>query len=749
MSLIRKQAAAALFLCVAAMCGVACKSDPAAKEAKFLARGKSFLEAKDYPRAVLQFSNAARINPKRADTWHQLALAYLGSRQTKQAVEALRRALSIDPNHTAAQLRLSELMVTASDPSILEDAVKRLDKILATDSNQADALDLLAIAELKLNRPEDAVHHLEQALDRFPGRLRSSAALAAVQFSKRDYAAAEKTLRSATAADPKSADAAIALAQLYALENKTGDAEAELRRAISVDASSTAAWMALAALQTSQGKMDEAEQSYQKVASFPKSDFRHAHAAFLLRRGRNDDAIREFQKLAADEPSDRAARLRLLAAYVKVGRPSDALALIAETLKKNPKNSDALLIRSQMNLRQGKPEDAEADLQQVLHFNPGSADAHYGLSQVYAQTGRQRMRQKELSEVVRLRPDLLAARAELARAQVAAGHADVALQTIEAAPARQKTTVGFTIERNWVLLALNRLDDASAGVNAALSAVRAPNLVLQRGIIKQMRKDYAGAAQDAQAALRESPRDSGALLLLMNAYLARHENAKAIEAARAAVRDAADPAMMVFAGEWLERLGKADEARGAFAAAAARQPGFLPAEMASALIDLREGKANEAKTRLLAVIAKDPQNDSALLLLGNIEYAAKNYAAALSYFRPVADRRPESVVALNATAYLLAMGDPNQGLKYAEAALELAPDDAMVQDTAGWVYYRKGMYEKAVGYLEAAVAKQASPLREYHLGMAYLKSGDRARGSKLLNAALAKDPNLMKTEQGW
>jgi Tfp pilus assembly protein PilF len=81
--------------------------------------------------------------------------------------------------------------------------------------------------------------------------------------------------------------------------------------------------------------------------------------------------------------------------------------------------------------------------------------------------------------------------------------------------------------------------------------------------------------------------------------------------------------------------------------------------------------------------------------------------------------------------------------------MELAPDSAMVQDTLGWIYYRKGVYETAVQYLQSAVTKEPTPRRQFHLALSYIKHGDKVRGRDLMQSALAKDPNLPKSEQGW
>ncbi len=52
--------------------------------------------------------------------------------------------------------------------------------------------------------------------------------------------------------------------------------------------------------------------------------------------------------------------------------------------------------------------------------------------------------------------------------------------------------------------------------------------------------------------------------------------------------------------------------------------------------------------------------------------------------------------------------------------------------------YRKSMAAQAVPYLEASVKKDPSdPAAHYHLGMAYVGTGDLDKGKKSLQAALA------------
>jgi Tfp pilus assembly protein PilF len=91
---------------------------------------------------------------------------------------------------------------------------------------------------------------------------------------------------------------------------------------------------------------------------------------------------------------------------------------------------------------------------------------------------------------------------------------------------------------------------------------------------------------------------------------------------------------------------------------------------------------------------------------------------------------------------------PDEALKYAQKAKELAPGDGRVAHTLGWVLYQKGLYSAAVTQLESAVsARNLAPgddlgRLQYHLAMACFRSGNRERGKQALEAAAQIAPAL-------
>ncbi|HYK62654.1 MAG TPA: tetratricopeptide repeat protein [Bryobacteraceae bacterium] len=107
-----------------------------------------------------------------------------------------------------------------------------------------------------------------------------------------------------------------------------------------------------------------------------------------------------------------------------------------------------------------------------------------------------------------------------------------------------------------------------------------------------------------------------------------------------------------------------------------------------AALDAQEGKIDAARSELTGVLAAQPKNEAANLMLAELEFRHKNMPAAVVHFAAVVEQNPDNVVALNAAPYLTASQNVNTALSYTQHAAELAPGNPMIEDTLAWVYYR-------------------------------------------------------------
>ena len=131
-------------------------------------------------------------------------------------------------------------------------------------------------------------------------------------------------------------------------------------------------------------------------------------------------------------------------------------------------------------------------------------------------------------------------------------------------------------------------------------------------------------------------------------------------------------------------------------------------------------------------------------MLAAAEDMRGNRVPAMDAYKKVLELQPSNIAALNNLAYDLAeyANQPDEALKYAQKAAELAPDAPAVADTLGWAFYRKGLYTLALPHLQRAADKEPTARRKCHVAMAYLQMGDQERGQNNLAAALKLDPNI-------
>ncbi len=726
----------------------ACDLSPQAREARFLQKGKKELERQNYAVAILHFKNAAEARPFDAEPYYQLGLAHAAIGDFKSAIPELTKATFIDPKLVGAQLKLAQILSNSRLKESVEEAQKHAKAVLALEPNNPDALDVLAVTDLKLGNPESAQSYAEQAVSKSPEHLQSWAMLATVKMARKDLAGAEQALQQACAKLPKSPEARFYLGDFYLSHGRAPEAEQQYRQALAIDPKFGPALMNLGAMQARASQTDQAEQTFRQAAALPDRRYKPVHAEFLFQTGKRDQGLAELEKLYAADPSDIGLRAKLIDAYLALHRAGDAEKLLTAAVKKNGIDQDALLRRSRIYLDTGKYAEAEADLNQVLHFRQDSAEAHYLLSKVAKARANPSMMRQELETAVKIDPGFLTARVDLASALVAEHSARFALQILDEAPREQLDAGALVLQRNWVLLALGERAQARKGIDRVLAAGKVPEALLQDAVFKMGEKDYEGARKSAEEALARNPQDVRALFWIMQSYNAEKQGPAGIQKVREyAQTQPASAEVQLFLGQVLASSGDRAGARKAVEAAKAARPNSLEADLALAQLDMAEGKSDEARKRLSNVIAAQPANKAGHQLMAQLETISGNNAAAIEQYRELVALDAKDAMALNALAYILAEEKkPDEALAYAQKARELAPENPAIADTLGWIYYLQGRYEPALVQLGAATNKEVTAVREYHLALAYLKAGKPELGRQTLNVALKMNPNLPEAQ---
>lgn len=724
-----------------------CSRSPQQQYAEALRKGQESFAKKNFLEATVFFQKASNASPKEAEPYYQLGLAAIALGDSSAAAGFLQKAIALNPEHRQATLSLAELYAHSSHKPTMDEGRRLAQAVLSAASDDRKAVNILALLDLRAGDAKSAATRLEAVRKRDPNDVETLINLARVRMAEGNRSGAEEMLRNATASVPANATAFFALADFYNMMGDQPKAVDSYTRGLQLEPDHGPALAALAKLHAKAGRQQDAETLFARAAQSPNRRFRYVHAAYLLESGQKDKAIEEFARLFQAAPEDRVARTNLINAYLAAGRIGDAEELLAKAISKNAKDTDALLQRARIHLSRNRPDAAQSDLRLVLEYQGDSAEAHYLTAQVHRFHNLENLQQQELTEALRLNPQHLAARLELSRLLIGKDPQG-ALRILDAAPDEQRQETALRVQRTWPLLELNRIEEARSAI-ASMIDQENPEVMLQDAVLRMQQRDFAGAQAGAQKVLAKNPADLRAIELILRSYAGEKRAAEGLALIRRHASQHRNIAsVQLLLGRIEMQAGNAVQARAAFETAKQAEPQSTEADWSLVDLDLAERKLDDARRRLTPLL-NGPGKIAATAKLGLVEQAAGNYHAASEHYKKVLDSNPRALLPLNSLAYILAefLNKPTEALRYAQAAKEIAPDNAGVDDTLGWTYYRMGLYPGAVRHLELAVRREPTALRHAHLAMAYAKNGDRLRARQALDRAMKMDPNLPEASE--
>jgi tetratricopeptide (TPR) repeat protein len=187
--------------------------------------------------------------------------------------------------------------------------------------------------------------------------------------------------------------------------------------------------------------------------------------------------------------------------------------------------------------------------------------------------------------------------------------------------------------------------------------------------------------------------------------------------------------------------GHLGAAADAYKTAAARMPGYMPAQAGLARVDAARGRLPAAIRRLRRVVARLPLPEYAVLL-GETELAAGRAAAGHRDLALVgAEERLLRAAGVDTDVdlalYEASHGRPGRGLVLARRAWAVAPS-VRSADARGWALLRSGRPQAALAWSRRALRLGSTdPMFRLHAGLAARAAGHGAEARRDLAGALA------------
>jgi len=718
----------------------ACRSSARARS--HVEKGNSYVEKKQFSEARGEFQQAIEIDPGLADAHYRLGLLEMQQEHPTAATKSLTRAVELDPKNLGARLRLGNLLVSATQYGA---AREQAEAVLAVDSKNAGAHRLLGQVALQQMQYPAADGELKRAIELDPRDPESYAELGLAQLLDAEYGAAAKSFQTAVEVRPDDAQTYINLANFYKGQNAPDRAEQSLHQGMTRNPKAVELPVALAGLYVERGRLPDANRVLNQVeadgSDFP--DGRRAVADFYLSSGDAAGALPRFRALADRDANDQESAKKVAECYLQLSRWQEANDWIDhhEHDQHDRKDVDFRLLHARSDLGAFRLREAAGELRNLLADSPDAAAVYYYLAQVYVRQEEPAAAQEAFRDALRVQPGYLPAILGLGNISLQQGNAGVALNY-----ASQVIATSFWLADAHVLagsanLLRGDLDQAQRAFELAVGLnPRSPEAQERLGKVLSLRGSYADAENAYEASLALAPDYASALSGLSEVLVKQGKGKQA--SARIDRQIAAQPKasqLMVARAEFCIAQKDWGCAEHSYKQALAQNPYYVNGYLALAHIYAATNRPQEMIQQYEAARSKFPDYLPTYALLGQVYAYVGDLSRAQQAYQDALKVDPDFYLAQMNLARLFADhgGSLTDALQLAQKAKASQPDDPNVNDTLGWVYYKQGLYASAVPVLEAAVAKDPQVAAfQFHLGLVYLAAGQRARAHASLQNSL-------------
>lgn len=647
------------------------------------------------------------------------ARQYQAKNDPAAAIIQLKNALSAQPDLTEARFRLGQTLLQTGDAVGGETELRKaLDLGHAPD----EVMPLLARSLMAQGKHAAVTAELAKIQLQQPAAQAELSTWVAAAWRLQGHAqASAAALQTALAAQPNHAPALIEQARAQAAARDFDTALASLDGVLARDPGNDDALKFKGDLLLfGKGQPDEALQAYRAAlqARPAATEARAAVVRALLGQKQFDEADKELQQLVASAPGQpQTLYLQAQLAFTK-NQMEVAAGLAQKLLALAPNSSIALELSGTIEFRQGAMAKAEASLTRALQAAPHLNTARRVLLMTYLRTG-------QVEQAIAGLP-----------ADIDRNDGDAAMLAV----AGQAYLIKGDLPRAEQFFArATQLDPTDPAKRTSLA-------------ISQLMGGKADTALNALEDIAASDGGAAADLALINALMQRKEVTKALQAIDSLEKKfAQDPMPLQLRGRALLVRNDRAGARAAFEQALALRPDYFAASAALAALDVLEGKPQDARARLDALIKKDPKDVQALLAMAELRNAenAVDPEVQVLLARAVEAAPLNPVPRLRLIDQQLRQNEAQKAMTTAQTAVAALPDVPDLLDALGRAQLASGDANQAIGSFNRLVGLMPrSPLPFMRLASVHVAGKNADAAAQALKKALEIQPDHLPAQRG-
>jgi tetratricopeptide (TPR) repeat protein len=580
---------------------------------------------------------------------------------------------------------------------------------------------------LSVDSLQRAQQAFRQAATLDPTLAEARTALAEIAFFLLgDQAQAESEAAAALKINKDNFGALRVLSRVYTLKSNLAEGKPDatfaekavtaLREVIRVKPNDPEAWALLGEFHLLAGREKEALEAVRKWVTLPASiegrffqivtkgreltpDAANARLAeLLLRMGQTGEAIAAIRRAMSIAPENPAYLAMLGEALDAAGTVDESiLNELRRIVAQEPKNTAAVGVLARAEARAGRHGEAIAGLRAAIAARAGNEREQFNLrlqlAEMLAEAGR-------FDEAVNFYEDLLKER------------------NIGSAPPSSDRDRQFA---SAILRSIINIQHQAGQEDKALATIERLRVALGGG----------------------DPATEALLVTLTRSIGKRQEALVSVRDARKRYPD--DARLLNLEAITLSEAGRVDEALQLMRGQLKGAPGDYDAYVIIASLLMNAGRGNEAvvaarKALELAPATEPVQNTNALLLLSSAQERAGDAKGSEETLRRILAKDPDNATALNNLGYFLTERDERlpEALEMIQRAVRTQPANPSFLDSLGWVYFKLGKLPEAERYLrDAARRNPASSAIQEHLGDLLLRLGRKEQARAAWQKALS------------
>jgi len=475
----------------------------------------------------------------------------------------------------------------------------------------------------------------------------------------------------------------------YFAEGKYREASIQYLNAIQIDSRFAQAHYDLSQTYLKLGDSNRAFQELTRTVELAPDNYRaHTDLANLLVTVRNPDgtpvqdtlkqAKTHLDLLRQKQPNNPETLEAWANYYVAQNNLGAAIQEMQQAISLDPNRSESYLLLALLQFRSNLPDQAEANFKKSIEVDPKALSPQLALGGFYQSRNRLPEAEQQFHRAIALDPKNPSPRAALVRLLMLEGkkaetesflqqtkqdisdksegyrmlgdfyfaNGDLDKATVEYASLYKDHSRDIQVKKNYVQLLIlkNQLEEATKLNNEILKASpKDVDALVYKAQVQLRQNDAAGATNSLQSALRNDPDNAIAHYQLGIAFDQQHNEGRAEQEWREAVRLRPDltDAQRALAALALRR-GDLDALTLTAQQIIATQPYSADGYLLKGIAEVTRQKYSDAQQDAQRAMQRAPQSPAPYVQMGNVHLAQKQYADAEKYYLEALDKDPSS-----------------------------------------------------------------------------------------------------------